>query len=254
MDSLVNRPVIFFVIAFIVFAVAARFGERFGRSHEIPEDNRGEFDIIQGATLTLLGLIIGFTFSMAVGRYDLRKSYEEEEANAIGTEILRADLLPPADAAKVRALLARYLEERIVFYSSRDEEALRQSDAKTAKLQAELWAAVKAPALAQPSPVTALAVSGMNDVLNTQGYTLAAWRNRIPTSAWALMATIGLCATVLVGLGAKKSRRATRLFLVLPFVIAVAFLLIADIDSPRYGVILVKPQNLEGLLESARGP
>lgn len=56
------------------------------------------------ATLTLLGLIIGFSFSMAINRYDQRKIDEEEEADAIGTEYTRADLLPPADAVKVRAL------------------------------------------------------------------------------------------------------------------------------------------------------
>ena len=56
-------------------------------------ESREDFSVVQGATLTLLGLIIGFTFSMALGRYDQRKNYEEEEANAIGTEYLRADLL-----------------------------------------------------------------------------------------------------------------------------------------------------------------
>ena len=69
------------------------------------------------ATLTLLALIIGFTFSMALNRYDQRKIYEEEEANAIGTEYLRAELLPAADAAKVRTLLLNYLDQRVLFYS-----------------------------------------------------------------------------------------------------------------------------------------
>jgi hypothetical protein len=95
--------------------------------------------VIQGATLTLLGLIIGFTFSMALGRYDQRKNYEEDEANAIGTEYVRADLLPAADAAKVRAPLLRYLDQRVLFYPTRDERRLRQIDADTARLQAELW-------------------------------------------------------------------------------------------------------------------
>jgi hypothetical protein len=57
----------------------------------------------------LLGLIIGFSFSMATSRYDQRKNYEEAEANAIGTEYVRADLLPAADAATVRTLLRKYL-------------------------------------------------------------------------------------------------------------------------------------------------
>ena len=65
------------------------------------------------ATLTLLALIIGFTFSMAVSRYDLRKNYEEAEANAIGTELLRADLLPADDAANTRRLLRGYLDPHV---------------------------------------------------------------------------------------------------------------------------------------------
>lgn len=136
---------------------------------------REDFGIILAATLTLLGLIVGFTFSMALGRYDQRKNYEEEEANAIGTEYARAGLLPAADAAKVRPLLLNYLDQRILFYTTRDEQQLAQIDAQTAKLQAELWSAVQAPAVTQPTPVIALAVSGMNDVFNSQGYTQAAW-------------------------------------------------------------------------------
>jgi len=65
------------------------------------------------ATLTLLALIIGFSFSMAVSRYDQRKNYE---ANAIGTEYVRADLLPADDGTKLRELLRKYVNQRILFY------------------------------------------------------------------------------------------------------------------------------------------
>jgi|SRR6266850_1234973 len=57
------------------------------RTGQIEEPNREDFKFVLGGTLTLLGLIIGFTFSMAVERYNQRKNYEEEEANAIGTEM-----------------------------------------------------------------------------------------------------------------------------------------------------------------------
>jgi hypothetical protein len=71
------------------------------------------------ATLTLLAPIIGFSFSMATTQYDQRKNYEEQEANAIGTEYARADLLSPLDAAKVRSLLRSYLAARVSFASCR---------------------------------------------------------------------------------------------------------------------------------------
>jgi hypothetical protein len=85
----------------------------------------------------------------------------------------------------------------------------------------------------------------MNDVLNSEGYTQAAWWNRIPVGAWCLMFAIAIFSNYLIGFGSKKPR--LRLLMVLPLVVAVAFFLIADIDSPRGGVIRVHPQNLERL-------
>ncbi len=99
------------------------------------EDVHEDLGVISTATLTLLGLIIGFTFSMAISRYDQRKNYEEQEANAIGTEYVRADLLPPADATRVRGLLKAYLDQRILFYRTTNEEHLQQIDAYTGILQ-----------------------------------------------------------------------------------------------------------------------
>ena len=190
---------------FLCPVASARIGASFSRGgKKLEEDVREDFGVILAATLTLLGLIIGFTFSMAIGRYDQRKNYEEAEANAIGTEYVRAELLPAADAARVRALLRKYLDQRVLFYETRDEQELQQINADTAQLQTELWSAVQAPAAAQPTPVVALAVSGMNDVLNSQGYTQAAWRNRIPIAAWGLMAAIAICCNLLVGYGGAR--------------------------------------------------
>ena len=93
----------------------------------------------------------------------------------------------------------------------------------------------------------------MNDVLNSQGYTQAAWWNRIPHAAWALMGLIAICCNLLIGYGARDAKAESRLLLVLPLVTALSFFLIADIDSPRGGVIRVAPQNLLSLEASLRG-
>jgi len=253
MINLMNYPWLIFGLSFFVLWLSARMGAFFlKKQQKVEEDVRQDFGLILAATLTLLGLIIGFTFSMAIGRYDQRKNYEEAEANAIGTEYVRADLLPAADAAKVRALLRNYLDQRVLFYITRDEQEIRQVNARTAQLQTELWSAVLPPAAAQPTPVVALAVSGMNDVLNSQGYTQAAWWNRIPHEAWYLMAGIAICCNVLVGIALRNVKAKGILLLVLPLVVSISFFLIADIDSPRRGLIDVKPQNLVSLVESLR--
>ena len=246
-------PFLILVIAFFLLWFAAWVGGRLNkRSEPISEDVRADFSVVQGATLTLLGLIIGFSFSMAIERYDQRKTYEEAEANAIGTEYARADLLPPAEAAQVRELLRRYTDLRIEFYRERNPDDLGKLDAETAKVQNELWAAVSRPAMAQPTPVIALAVGGMNDVLNSQGYTQAAWWNRIPVSAWALMITISICCNLLIGYSIPRTREESVVFLVMTAVVSISFFLIADIDSPRGGVIRVRPQNLVSLSQSFR--
>lgn len=253
MATLIDYPLLVFLLSFLLLWLSARLGVSVLRHRrKLEEDVREYFGVILAASLTLLGLIIGFTFSMAVSRYDQRKNYEEAEANAIGTEYVRADLLPSADAKKVRALLRDYLDQRVLFYTIRDEHQIRQIDARTAQLQGDLWSAVLAPAAAQPTPIVALAVSGMNDVLNSQGYTQAAWWNRIPIAAWGLMAAIACCCNFLFGYGRRNSKTEGAPLLVLPLVVSISFFLIADIDSPRGGVIRLNPQNLAGLVESLR--
>lgn len=187
---------------------------------------------------------------MAVNRYDQRKNYEEAEANAIGTEYLRADLLPAPDAARVRALLRDYLQQRILFYETRDENLIQQINSTTSQLQDELWSAAQAPSLAQPTPVRTLAVSGMNDVLNSEGYTQAAWWNRIPVGAWGLMASVAIFSNLLVSYGARRPNAGFLRLLLLPLVLSIAFFFIADIDTPRRGFIRVHPQNLISLAQS----
>jgi len=140
-----------------------------------------------------------------------------------------------------------------LFYETRDENELRHIDATTAKLQTQLWSAVEVPARAQSTPGLALAVSGMNDVLNSQGYTQAAWWNQIPPGAWFLMIVVAVCSTFLIGYSSHgKGARVVRL-LVLPFVLCFALCAIADLDSPRWGIIRVHPQNLISLVQSLQG-
>ncbi|WP_370623160.1 hypothetical protein [Polynucleobacter sp. UK-Mo-2m-Kol15] len=213
-------------------------------------ETSADLGIIQSATLTLLGLIIGFTFSMAIARYDLRQTYEEAEANAIGTEFLRADLLPSKTAESIKELLNEYLDQRILFYSKQNQETAKQITQRTTAIENAMWNEILPVARTQPTPPITLVVSGMNDVINARGYTQAAWWNRIPTAAWWLMAAIAVGANILVGFGARNFKHNVGLFMIFPTMIAIAFFLIADIDSPRGGVIRIDPRNLIDLKQS----
>ncbi len=125
---LMNFPLLVFALSFVVLLLAALFGDTIRtKVHALKGGEQDDFDVVLSATLTLLGLLIGFSFSMAISRYDQRKNYEEAEANAIGTEYVRADFLPADDAAKVRNLLIRYLDERVLFYTTRDDSQLAKT-------------------------------------------------------------------------------------------------------------------------------
>jgi len=243
-----------FALTLVILWISAQAGAFLRRKRGAPdEDERQDLGVVLAASLTLLGLVIGFTFSMAVTRYDQRKHYEEDEANAIGTEYWRATLLPPAQAEPARTLLAGYLARRISFYTTTDALRLEQIDAETGVLQEKLWAAVRAASGVEATPIVALAVSGLNDVFNSQGYTQAAWWNRIPGAAWSLVAVIAVFCNFLFGHAARHTERRYRLFLVLPLIVAVSFFLISDLDSPRGGVIRVFPRNLISLSHSISG-
>jgi hypothetical protein len=238
-----------FVSSLIALWLAVQAGATFARKlRPVKDDERDDLDLVVNANLTLLALIIAFSFSMAVSRYDQRKNYEEEETNAIGTEYVRTDLLPADDAARARQLLMQYLDQRLLFYTTRDPRQLESIDGETAKLQTKMWSTVLGVAKVQPTPTVALAAAGMNDVLNRQRYTQAAWRNRIPVGAWSLMVTLAICCCMLIGYGSR--RKSDGLFTILPFLVSIAFFLIADIDSPRRGGIRVVPHNLISLSQS----
>ncbi|RBP14433.1 hypothetical protein DFR50_109187 [Roseiarcus fermentans] len=253
MQWLVDRPPLFFVTMLALFVGCTTVGV-FARihGHRLTSAERAEFDLVRNAMFTLLGLIIGFAISMAVNRYDLRKTLEEAEANAIGTEYLRLDFLPPETAAKTRALLRTYAGQRIAYYVVLDTDAMAQNAQETAKTAAALWAAIGPDVAARPTPLAALAASGMNDVLNAYGYTVAAWRNRLPVEVWLLLIAVAAGCNFLIGFGAEKLSSATHA--ILPIAASLAVLLIADVEGPGNGFVRVHPDNLIDAAASMRAP
>ena len=253
MEIVINHPILVFALTFVGLWASSRAGALFRMRHgDLTGEERDDLGMILGATLTLLGLIIGFSFSMAISRYDQRKNYEEAEANAIGTEYVRADLLPAETAEKVRDLLRSYVDERVSFYKTRRAEDLKSVNERTAQLQGALWKAATEQAGSDETAMKALVVAGMNDVLNSQGYTQAAWWNRIPPGAWGMMWIIAIFCNGMLGYYVRPAKQYWMRLMVMPLIVSVSFLLIADIDSPRRGIIKVVPQNLLSLQGSLK--
>ena len=249
MPRLTDYPAYTFLACLILFWLAGIISRVLYRRFRKTEPDTENYTLLLGAVLSILGLLIGFTFSMAVSRYDMRKNYEEEEANAIGTEWLRLDLLPAGEAANARPLLRNYLDQRILWYRAHTEEDVAKINTETTILQDKLWLIVSTQARNSQTPVMQLVTSGMNDVFNSAGYTQAAWWNRIPRSAWLLLLVLAASCIIMIGFRNSALKKATFPWL-LPVVLSFAFALIADIDSPRGGMIRIQPQNLLSLDES----
>lgn len=247
MTHLTDSPFLTLVLSLLTLWACAWFGAKvLGRFAAEGQEAGDDFRTVLAACLTLLGLIVGFSFSMAVSRYDQRQNAETAEADAIGTEYVRADLLPTSEAQTTRQLLRSYLAERIQFFGARDSDRFRQIDEDTTHLQQQMWLTVHTPAV-KPDHFTALVVAGMSNVLSSQINTQSAWWNRIPPEAWALMALIAILCNLMLGVSARHLQGHSTFF-VLPLVISIAFFLIADIDSPAGGgVIHIVPQNLLAL-------
>jgi hypothetical protein len=240
---LVDHPLLLFVATLLLFLGCTRAGV-LARLHgsKLTPVERAEFDLVRNAMFTLLGLMIGFAIAMAVSRYDLRKSLEESESNAVGTEYVRLDLIAPEASSRAQALLRAYVEQRVAFYGLRDADALAKNATETGETMTALWAAIAPEVKASQTAVTALVAAGMNDVLNSYGYTLAAWRNRLPAEVWLLLIAVAGCCNVLIGFGAERLSSATHA--ILPLTASLAILLIADVEGPHNGFVRVDPVNL----------
>ncbi len=241
-----NFPLLVFVGSLALLVLATSIGDVLRRRATPPKDEvRTDAALLLSATLALLYFIIGFTFSMAISRYDLRKSCELNEAIAIGTAHTRADLLTAQDAATAKPLLKRYLDQRLLFFTVRNEEQRAGIAVNTARLQSELWATFRTGIVSVPPPLMGLLVSAMNDLVNSQRTSQAAWLNRIPIAAWAMMLLIAGGNCWLIGYRARRTDWLA--FLIVPVAASVSFFLIADLDSPTGGAIRLHPQNLSAI-------
>jgi hypothetical protein len=194
---------------------------------------------LQGAMLGLLALLLGFTFSMAVQRFDARRELIVNEANSIGTAYLRADLVDEPERSALRQLLARYVDVRVEFYQAGIDEAKQDAiNAQSDRLHEELWRNTLAAAAKRPVPPTALLVASMNEVIDTHGLRLASLRNHVPALIFWLLFAVAALTSGLTGYAAGFGRRPGWLpTLTVLLIISLVIIVILDIDRPRRGLI-----------------
>ncbi|MEO8613675.1 MAG: hypothetical protein ABI600_00920 [Luteolibacter sp.] len=257
-DSLLAR---IFVNQWLVLVMAtalllgfAELGYRLGHiaRRKNAEAAEGHSGAVQGAVLGLLGLLLGFSFAMAVGRYDSRRTLVVEEANSIGTTWLRADFLPSPHKEEVRDLLVRYTKLRIEkFAHAESREAMAPVRKEVAEIHHALWQQANDAAKAQPTPITASFITTLNETIDLDSCRMAALRNHVPGAVWLLLLIVAGCGSWASGYGSGTGGfRSSFSQLVFPILIGVVITLIVDIDRPQKGMIGVSQQPMQDLLES----
>lgn len=204
--------------------------------------------------LGLLALLLAFTFSAALQRYDDRSQTVVAEANAIGTAYLRAQLLPVGMQGEVQALLSQYLDVRIKGgHVDSTEPELHESLLRQAKLlEAQLWShAVRAAEQDGRVVTSGLFIQSLNELIDTSGTRNAALNRHVPEIVLFLMfATIVLTTATLGYASGIAGHRVTLAAFVLVMLIALVAYLIIDLDRPRRGATQVSHESMLSLQQT----
>jgi phosphate/sulfate permease len=244
--ALSSYAVIFgvFLLMFISFLVGSYTYRWLKKRRNV--DGESTFGAVQGSLLGLLALLLSFTFSMSNSNYDRRVDAIRDEANAIGTAVLRADLYPDSIRQAYRKDLKEYLETRIEFYEAKtDMKRINESLKARQLIQESLWARASSiarePAFLMPNNQMVPALNAMFDAVTTRNLALL---KRVPEIIlWVL---ILLCATSAFTLGYSQGGKSDWIMNIgFAIMICLALYLVIDLDRSRRGVINTEFANQE---------
>jgi hypothetical protein len=212
----------------------------------------GDAEAGDGFTMTsvlgLLALLIAFSFSLSLQRYDARRELVISEANALGTTWLRTELLDDADRTRLQALLRRYVDIRVEFGLASTPEQEATAFRKTEGMQQELWDATsEVVAPFRTTPLAALLVTTTNESIDLAATRKATREARIPPRILLILMIYALIAAAMVGYEKGRHRAATSLLFVL---LTLAASVVMDLDRPSTGAIRVSQQPMLDLQRS----
>lgn len=224
--------------------LAIKIGKWIGQRHRKAADDTGQIGVgvTEGSVFALLGLVLAFSFSGALTRFDWRRQLNVEEANHISTAYLRVDLLPPEDQPAMRLLFRNYVETRLEVYQKLpDMKAVQAELAKLTSIQGEMWKTALAASRRSSSNATPMlvmpALNAMFDILTTQTMTMFA---HMPSIVFVMLFGLALVSSLFVGYDLSRIKN-HQWFHLIGFAAAIAFsvYVILDLEYPRLGLIRI---------------
>ena len=231
------------IALFIGIMLAMASGRWIGRRHVSRYGTHSLDSVVslETAVFALLGLLIAFTFSGALTRFDLRRAQIVDEANAIGTAYLRVDLLPVAAQPTLREAFRDYVDARLATYRKLpDIEAARRELTRSLELQSEIWKqAITAIRMPEVRPgIELLVVPALNDMFDMATVRVFATKMHPPVIIYGMLFALALSSAFLVGYQTAFEKGYDVVHQI-GFAAIVAFTLyvILDIEYPRAGWI-----------------
>ncbi len=207
---------------------------------------------VQASILGLLALLLGFTFSMSMQRFDNRSMAVIDEANAIGTAVLRADLLPGEQREGAKSLLADYIGARVTISTM---DLTQTHERKTqmlqiSQMQSELWDLAVSATNTDPRPVTTGSfVNALNNLIDSQGKRTAILRAHVPEPIFLLLFCVFVSSIGIMGYSSGLSgRRIFAPIVLVSLLITMIVFIIVDLDRPKRGLIKVDQSPLVELI------
>jgi len=249
MRFLIDEPWLVFMTVCIALFLSSLLGHRLALSTHINDDSHYHEHItgLREGLFVLLGLLLGFTVAIVLPRFDERRQLVIEEANAIGTSMLRAEILPEPQRSKTLQLLREYVVVRHDFATETllDRSALNRETQRTKALQVQLWQQLVEVMQQSQTPAIATCIQALNDTIDVAEKRLAALENRVPLTVWLIIFIVAVFQSFATGFSLKK--RFWFSLAMTPLVIAVVMALLADLDSPRTGLIRIEQGSMERL-------
>jgi hypothetical protein len=232
-----------FVVGLVAILGACEIGRLFG----VRATGRGGDDVstLEGAVLGLLALMIGFTFAMALTRFEARRDAVLNEANAIGTTALRARLLPAPHSAEALKSVREYVKIRLdITQRVVTATELKAAIGRSNEIQEALWRNAKGLAAKDTGVVpTGLFIQTLNEMIDSQGKRLHALQSRVPNIVFLALYGVAIVAFMFAGYANGLEARRVRLpIYVMGALVSAVILLIQDLDRPATGFINVSQQ------------
>ena len=257
-DTLYGWPEWLVALLFLgLMVTACEIGYVLGLRSRAAEKAKAMVPTIIASILALLGLLLGFTMSMSVSRYDARRLLVVEEANALMAAYLRTQALPTPDCIALQPLLRQYVDNRVrVYQNALDPQTLQQGKAEDARLQGELWSRAAALAQRNPESVPAgLLLESLNNAFSVENSRWIGFVAHLPEGVIYVNALMGLVGALMVGcdFGITGHRHPlSEAFLIIS--ITMVLTLIVELDHPHSGVIRVSQQPLVDLQRRMAAP